>query len=422
MATKLKILVVNKYFYIRGGAEKVFFDEVSLLEQKGHEIGVFSMEHPRNAPSRYAPFFVSGVDYEGKMGTWQKLWEAGRILYSLEAKKKMRRLLQQEHFDLVHLHNIYHQISPSILDAIATAGLPAVMTLHDYKMVCPTYSLLADKRVCECCFQGRYFHSLWRRCAKDSYAKSFLSMAEMYLHHRLLKIYGKVALFIAPSRFLKAKVEESGFPYRIIHLPYFLNARDYQPNFISEEQSLVYFGRLSPEKGLETLIKAMSGVPANLKIIGEGPQRPRLEYLAGQLRLNNVQFLGYRQGDALFDEIKKSRFTVLPSEWYENYPVSVLESFALGKPVVGARIGGIPELVRDHDTGLTFEPGNIQDLQEKICFLMEEPDVITAMGKRARQFVEEVADPERHYQKLLKIYHLVIDSHLKETFKQSKIS
>jgi glycosyltransferase involved in cell wall biosynthesis len=404
----MKILLVNKYFYIRGGADKVFFDEASLLESKGHEIGFFSMDHPRNAPSRYAPFFVSGVDYEGKIGTWQKLQEAGRILYSREAKKKIRQLLGQEWFDLVHLHNIYHQISPSILDAIAAAGLPAVMTLHDYKMVCPTYSLYLDEHLCERCCQGKYFYCLLRRCSQKSYLKSFLNMTEMYLHHRILGQYGKINCFVSPSLFLINKLQEMGVSGEFHHLPNFIHIRNYRPQFIGEEQSLVYFGRLSQEKGLETLIQAMSGLPALLKIIGEGPQLPRLENLACQLRLKNVHFLGYRQGDALYDEIKKSRFSVLPSEWYENYPLSVLESFALGKPVVGSRIGGIPELVRDADTGLTFEPGNVQDLQEKIRFLLENPDVITQMGRRARQFVEEVADPDRHYHDLIKIYTGVI--------------
>jgi glycosyltransferase involved in cell wall biosynthesis len=323
----------------------------------------------------------------------------------------MRLLLQSQRFDLVHLHNIYHQLSPSILDAVAEAGLPAVMTLHDYKIVCPTYKLLSEGRVCERCAMGKYWHCLLHRCVKVSYAKSFVNMAEMYLHHYFLGQYGKVALFLAPSKFLADKVGDMGFPGEVRYLPNFIDVKTYAPQFAGQEPSLVFFGRLSPEKGLPTLIQAMADIPGILKLIGEGSERPRLEAMVHRKGLQNVQFLGYRQADLLFDEVKKSWFAVVPSEWYENNPLSILEAFALGKPVVGARIGGIPELVRDGDTGLTFEPGNVQDLQEKIVFLLKNPELVTQMGKRARQFVEEVADPERHYQKLMEIYRKVIENH-----------
>lgn len=400
----MKILLANKYFYIRGGADRAFFNEASLLESKGHEIGYFSMHHPRNAASRYDSYFVSGVDYQEKMGVWRKLQEAGRILYSLEAKKKMRRLLQRERFDLIHLHNIYHQLSPSILDAIAASGIPAVMTLHDYKMVCPTYSLFSKGGVCELCSQGRYFHCLVRRCSKGSYTYSLINALEMYLHHSLMGLYGKVKLFISTSRFTKDKLREMGFPREIRHLPNFINAQAHTPDSGWQERSLVFFGRLSREKGLHTLIQAMAGLHATLKLIGEGPERPALEGTVRQSGLNNIQFLGYRQGASLFAEIKKSMFAVIPSEWYENHPLSVLEAFALGKPVLGARIGGIPELVVDYETGLTFEPGNVQDLRGKIRFLLETPELLVQMGKNARDFVERELNPERHYAELLQIY------------------
>lgn len=401
---KMNLLLVNKYFYVRGGADKVFFEEAALLASKGHKLGFFSMDHPRNAPSPYAGYFVSGVDYEERLGLWRAVREAGRILYSWEAKQNLRRLLERERFDLVHMHNIYHQISPSILDAIAEAGLPAVMTLHDYKMVCPTYNLLSKGRICERCSRGRYFHGFLRRCAKDSYSRSFVNMAEMYLHHRILGLYGKVALFIAPSRFLKDKVLAMGFPGEVRYVPNFINAAAYRPQFGGRERSLVFFGRLSKEKGLETLIQAMAGIPGTLKLIGEGPERPRLEALVHQERLDNVQFWGYCQADALFAEVKKSWFAVIPSEWYENNPLSVLEAFALGKPVVAARSGGIPELVRDFDTGLTFEPGNVGDLREKIRYLLQDSELIVQMGQNARRYVEKELNPERHYAELLKIY------------------
>jgi len=403
----MKILLVNKYFYLRGGSDKVFFDEAALLQSKGHKVGFFSMQHPRNFPSRYAPDFVSRVDYAEKMGLLRRWQAAGRILYSLEAKRKLRRLLARERFDIVHLHNIYHQLSPSILDAVAEAGLPAVMTLHDYKMVCPAYTLFSRGRVCERCSQGRYFHVLLRRCVQDSYGKSLVCLAEMYLHHRLLGLYGKVARFIAPSQFMKNKLQDLGFPGQVSHVPNFVNAEAYLPHFGGEEQSLVYFGRLSKEKGLPTLLQAMAGLPATLKLIGEGPERPRLAETVRQARLANVRFLGYRQGASLWAEIRRSRFTVLPSEWYENFPLAVLESFALGKPVLGARIGGIPELVQDGETGLTFEPGNVKDLREKILYLLNHPHLLMEMGRKGRELAEKEFNPQKHYESLMSIFRFV---------------
>lgn len=405
----MNILLVNKFFYLKGGSERVLFEEAALLERQGHKVGFFSMGHPRNLSSRYENYFVSGVDYEGKMGLPQKLREAGRILYSWEARKKMGQLLEEEHFDIVHLHNIHHQLSPSILDAIAARGIPAVMTLHDYKMVCPIYTLLRDNSPCECCSGGRYYFCVRHRCNRKSFSRSLVNVLEMYAHHRLFDLYAKVAVFASPSIFLRDKLREMGFAKEIAHLPNFIPLADFTPAFHHREKSLVYFGRLSQEKGLFTLIKAMPGLGGALKIIGEGPERGKLEELCAHHGLDNVRFLGYLQEQNLHREISRAMFAVMPSECYENFPLSVLEAFALGKPVVGARMGGIPELVRDLDTGLTFEAGNVQDLREKLRFLLENPDLVRDMGENARRLVEERYNPESHYAGLVEIYRRAAD-------------
>jgi glycosyltransferase involved in cell wall biosynthesis len=218
-----------------------------------------------------------------------------------------------------------------------------------------------------------------------------------------------IDVYISPSKFLKSKCEEMGFKGKIIYLPNFVRVEDYVPQYGWEENYIVYFGRLSEEKGLFTLIEAVKDIPGiTLKIIGEGPLKESLELKVESLKLNNVKLLGYKTGHELKEEIKKAMFVVCPSEWYENNPRSIIESFALGKCAIGARIGGIPELVRDNETGLTFEPGSVDDLRSKITHLLENSFKIQQMGKNARRFVEEEINQEYHYEKLMQIYNASI--------------
>ena len=401
----MKILFCNKYFYPKGGAEISMFETARLLESYGHQVAFFSMHHPLNYPSVFSPFFVSQTDYgDAELNFFQKAKIAGRLVYSSEARNKIRALIKQEKPDIVHLNNIYHQLSPSIIDELYYLNVPMVMTMRDFKMVCPSYLCFRQNEECDLCSQGKYYYCFLHRCTKGSYSKSFLNMVEMYLHHHVKKIYYKVNAFISPSMYLKTKVEKMGFNKPVVHLPNFVRAKDFTPNFEAKEKSLVYFGRLSQEKGLARLLEAVKNIDVILKIIGDGPQREELERKAKDGGLCDVRFLGYRQEEGLHEEIRKSLFVVLPSEWPENYPRSVIEAFALGKPVIGARIGGIPELVKDYVTGLTFVPGNIRQLRELICYLINHPDTVREMGERARQFVETELSPEKHYSRLREIY------------------
>ena len=399
----MKILLVNKYFYLKGGAEYVLFETADLLRSKGHEVISFSMRHPRNIKSEYEKYFVSNVDYE-KGGINNKIDYAIKLLYSFEAKRKIEELIKEEKPDIAHLHNVYHQISPSILYTLKKFDIPVIMTLHDYKMVCPSYSMLSDGKICEFCKDSNYYYCVLRKCVKESRLKSILNTCEMYLHHKILGIYNLVDVFISPSMFLKNKVEEMGFRGNIVHLPNFVNLCDYKPQYDWQEDSIVYFGRLSKEKGLFTLIDAMEGLDLKLKIIGEGPSKQGLESRVKSWGLENIKFMGYKSEEELKDEIKKSMFIVLPSEWYENNPLTIIEGFSLGKPAVGARIGGIPELVKDNETGLTFELGNVDDLRAKIILLLKSPADIERMGRNARKMVDEKLNPEIHYEKLMEIY------------------
>ena len=234
----------------------------------------------------------------------------------------------------------------------------------------------------------------------------------MYIHHNMLHIYNNIDLYISPSIFLKDKVLEMGFKGNVVHLPNFVNTGSIEPSYTWNSRSIFYAGRLSPEKGLETLLNAVKGIDVNLKIIGDGSLKEALACKVKNEGINNVEFLGYKNSGDLQNEIKGSMFGILPSECYENSPLSVIETFALGKPVIGARIGGIPELIKDGETGLTFKAGNFSDLRGKIELMLQEKNIST-MGRNARKFVEKELNPEKHYKNLMKIYEKALNKESK---------
>ena len=405
----MKILIVNKYLYPKGGSEKSVLETTKLLKDNGHKVIYFSMKSPKNIFSGQEEYFVSNVNYEGS--TWSKTDAFLKLLYSIEAKKKIESLITKESPDVAHLNNIYHQISPSIIHSLKKYNIPIVMTLHDYKMVCASYSMLYQGKVCEACQNGRYYQCFLKGCVKNSHMKSFLNTIEMYFHHNIMDIYSLVDVYISPySNFFETKLKEMGFKNNIVHLQNFVQLDRLNPQYHWVENSIVYFGRLSREKGVLTLIKAMKYLTEiYLKIIGEGPMKNELEKTIKRENIHNVQFMGYLTGEELKNEIKKSMFVVVPSEWYEPFALTIIEAFALGKPVIGSRIGGIPERVKHGETGLLFEPGDSNDLKSKIEFMINDSDNIIKMGNNARSFVAEEFNAEKHYQRLMEIYEQTID-------------
>jgi len=418
----LTILHVNKFHYLKGGSEVVYFQTAQVLESHGHKSLFFSMHHPDNQPCVTSDFFVPFIDFNKLEGLKENIRGAGRILYSLKSRKLLSNLLDRYKIDIAHLHNIHHQISPSILHEFKKRKIPVIMTLHDYKMVCASYNLLVQERPCEVCVRGNYYKAIIHRCVKDSFYKSVLGASEMYLHHSIIDIYGNVDIFIAPSLFLKNKLIEMGFEKEIVYLPNFIDLSNFDKftgdtecEKSGEEKSVVYFGRLARGKGLFTLIEAAYRHLKNdkskdliVKIIGDGPLKDKLQEMVKASSIDNVRFLGYLKGEQLFNEITKSLAVVIPSEWYENNPMSVIEAFALGKPIIGSRIAGIPELVKDDLTGLTFEPENASDLYEKIVFLKNNPDKAKTLGRNAKLFVKNELNAENYYEKLIEIYNRAI--------------
>jgi glycosyltransferase involved in cell wall biosynthesis len=369
----MRILQVNKFHYPRGGAEKYYLELGKALEEAGHEIAYFSMHHPKNLPSLYSKYFVSRLSFnEG--GLKDKLKTPGRVIYSLEAKRKFKRLLQDFKPDIIHIHNIYHQLSPSILNVASHFKIPIVMHLHDYKLICPNYQLFAHGKICEDCKPNKYINCFKNRCFQGSYSKSALASIEMYIHHSWCKIYKKnISTFIAPSNFMKEKVSEYGWDkdkITTIYNPFSanLNTNHVEIQNTKKEDYLLYFGRLSPEKGLSTLLRAASISGDNVKLAGLGPEKNNLENLAKKLKIK-VEFLGFKSGEELKNIILKAKAVVIPSIWYENMPLSLLEALNLSCLVIASNIGGLPEIVKPPKNGFLFEAGNFLDLANKIKLL-----------------------------------------------------
>ncbi|MCP4748553.1 MAG: glycosyltransferase family 4 protein [Desulfobacteraceae bacterium] len=404
----MKILLANKYFYIKGGAETYLFSIADMLKRKGHKINYFSMHHKNNFDSPDNKYFVRQWNNHD-LSFSNILAASSQLLYSFEAKNKIRRLLADYQPDIVHLNNIYHQLSPSIIHAVKNYGVPMVMTIHDLKLVCAVYALYTRGRICEACKNGRYFNCAINTCVKGSILKSCLGTLEMYLHHSFLKIYNHIDIFIAPSLFIKNKILELGFKGEIVYLPNFVNLEQFIPDYQWKQRSVIYFGRLVGNKGVLSLINAVKTIDGiELKIIGQGPLKKYIQEKIRTENISNVRLLGFKTGQDLHTEIKNSMFVIVPSQLYENNPLSVIEAFSLGKPVIGSDIGGIPELVQNNRTGFTFNPESEEDLRDKIITLSKDPEMIVKMGTNARKLIEKKLNAGTYYKSLKKIYQRVL--------------
>ena len=410
----MKILQVNKYFYVKGGPERYMFGVSKLLRAHGHDIAFFSMNNAKNGFSEWSKYFVHNVDYNKEAGIVNGIRMSKNILYSKESFDKISQLVDEFKPDVAHLHNFNHQLSPSILVALKSKKVPVVMTVHDYKLVCPSYSMLNHGNVCELCRERRFYSCLGTKCHKNSFAKSAVATLESYLHHCIFKSYQHIDRFICPSVFIMKKLQEMGLKGNFSHLANFVDVGKFNPlNHSFEKKTadrFIFLGRLSKEKGVDTLFEAVKGLPVKLDIVGEGPMKKGLEERIRQESINNINLKGYLKTEELMGAVRGSFMGVVPSEWYENNPLSILEAFACGVPVIGTSIGGIPELVKDGETGFLFQLGNVDDLRDKIIRAINSGEEVEKMGERARRMVEEKYSPGTHYGTLIEIYKDAIKS------------
>lgn len=360
----MKIIQANKFLYPKGGADKYCLTLISELEKAGELIVPFGMADNRNINSSWSKYFSENIDYH-KKGNSFKI--ATRLIWNKEAAYKFGALLDEAKPELIHAHNIYHQLSPSILIEAKKRKVPVIITLHDYKLVCPNYLMFTHGKHCEKCLSGSYLNCLINNCYY-SYSRSGLASLESFLHNKVWHSYrDNVNLFISPSNYLKEKMVSAGWDRdKIVVL---INpAPKYDPQ--SDGSRLLYLGRLSVEKGVDILLQALKLTNEKLDIAGAGPDEAKLKELSKELQLEDrVIFHGQLLGEDLEKLKREAKAIILPSIWAENMSLVLLESLAYGKLIIASSSGGTPELIEDGDTGFLFPPGNINILAQKIINL-----------------------------------------------------
>lgn len=409
----MRVLVVNTYFYIRGGDCRYTFGLGELLKEHGHQVEYFAMHHPKNFEYALSMHFAPYIDFPEEMAKKEvksMLSVLKTTFYNREADRRISALAREFKPDLVHINNIHHHLSVSIIFALKRLGIPVVWTLHDYTIMCPNTSFLNDITVssCERCKTRKFYWALLSRCKKKSLPASAVAMIEGYFNH-ISGAYRRVDMYISPSRFLRSKMIEYGLPSKKIRaVEYFIIPEQFSPRDDVGNYAL-YLGRLTREKGVKTLIRAFGTLKGTrLLIAGDGPERADIEGYVAENNVRNIEFLGFLSGCRLTDILSRALFVVVPSEWYENFPYSILESFAYARPVLGARMGGIPELVEDGKTGFLFDAGDSDGLSGKMRQMFENPDICREMGRNARKKVLRLCSPEVHYDKLMRIYRDVL--------------
>lgn len=350
----MRILLSNKFYYRRGGDCIYMLNLEQLLKAHGHEVAVFAMDYPDNLDTPWKKYFPQNMS---------KLMAFTRPFGSGEVKRKFSRLLDDFKPDVVHLNNIHTQLSPVVAELAHKRGVKVVWTLHDYKLLCPRYDCLRDgSEICEVCFGGDKRPCLDNRCMKGSRLASWVGYKEAVAWSRE-RLEACTDVFICPSRFMAEKMVQGGFnASKMVTLCNFIDVEKCRKEDYDKGDYYCFIGRLSHEKGAKTLIEASNRLPYKVKIIGGGPMMDELRGMARP----NVEFVGFKQWNEIKELVGMARFSVIPSEWYENNPLSVIEAQCLGTSVLGARIGGIPELIEEGKTGMTFESRNIDDLQDKI--------------------------------------------------------
>jgi len=403
----MRVLYCNKYNFRFSGTEVYLFELMQLMRSKGDEVALFSMADARGEPTPYDRHFVPHIDFKASLSPVQSIHGAAHAIYSTDARRRIRAMIQEFRPDVAHIRGIYHHLSPSILWELRAQNIPVVYHLNDFKLLCPNYNFVAGGHVCEKCKGGAFWQTLRTRCHSGSATRAVLA-AEAYVHHWLGTYRKCVDLFLAPSQFVRDKFVEHGWDAaRFEVLSHFqsIQAESYAP----KDGPILYFGRLSAEKGVDDLLRAVQHVPnLQLVIVGDGPERHGLEQLARTLGLTNVQFLGHVGPEELDRRISESRFTVLPSRAYETLGKTILESYAHGRSVIASDLGSRRELIRDGETGLLYPPGDVNQLAEAIQLLGLSPDLAQTMGRAGWELVRRNHAPEEHYQKLTSLYERLV--------------
>ncbi|MCM1067956.1 MAG: glycosyltransferase family 4 protein [Muribaculaceae bacterium] len=405
----MKIALVNYRYFISGGPERYFFNIKEILERNGHTVIPFSVKGPKNFPTEYERYFIESVGDEEYFAKTKKtvgtvLKSFSRMFYSTEARRNFTRLLADTKPDLVYIMQYHNKISPSIIYAARSLGIPVVHRISDFQYMCPNALFYNDRTgVCEDCLKGRRLSCIRNKCVHGSTVYSAIKAAAKGLHD-LMDVPGKIDAFVVPSTFTLGKLAEYGIAKeKLHHIPTFFNSKGSLPE-PTYEPYFLYVGRIEKQKGLQTLIDAFAGTPYRLKIIGfsnDGYIDTLRQSLDG--KDHNIEFLGRMDFDAIVPYLSSCLCTLVPSEWYDNFPNAILESFAFSKPVIATDFGSLPELVKDGTTGLTFPYGDVDALRRCVSRLAENPAEARRMGANARQVLDREYSPEAHYSALMEL-------------------
>jgi len=397
----MKVLQVNKYFFIKGGADRVFFDTIGMLKDRGCSVITLSTEHPDNCPADESNYFIKSPEIRD-LSFIHKIGAIRRFISNPEAARAIEAVIVKEKPDVAHLHNIFNGISLSILPVLKKYHIPVVLMLHDARLICPSSLFNLRGTLCANCRKSFFLNCALHKCYQNSRLYSLMCAMEMFHKDFCFNYDQYISRYIFVSR-----------AYRNFHCArhsFFKNKSDilYNSTAIQERQGenirgdyFLFCGRVTEEKGIKTLVRAFQGKKAHLKVAGTGPLTASLKEEAG----TNVEFLGFLSGTALADAIRGASFIVVPSEWEENNPLSVIEAYSYGKPVIGSRIGGIPEIIDEGHTGYTFTAFDREDLSRVIdeasCISDE---AYAEMSVAAASFARQNFDRLAYCDKLIDIY------------------
>ena len=404
----MKVLLIDVYNYNKGGAETVCFNTGHLLKEHGYEVVYFTLKWAQNRPSPYERYFPESK--ETRRGPLRQLRNLVNYFYNFEAARKIEQLIKDERPDIAHIHLMWGQITPSIFPVLKKYHIPILFTVHDYRIVCPAYTFRdGNGRICEAC-QGQHFYKCFTHtCCKGSKLMSALMAAEQYFRNAFFNPAKYIDGFIYVSNFAR-NIQEKYMPALKakpnVTLYNFSTSIVTRPKAMPADRYYLFFGRLSYEKGVMTLLKTFKDLPqCRLNVVGTGPKEEELKAFASENGMKNVTFLGYEQGKELTDLVSNAYFAIVPSEWYENNPMTIIEAYSVGTPVIGARIGGIPEIVVDDQTGFQFESGNAADLKNTVLKANAiDGKTYMALSHGTINFANENLSKDSYWKKLIAFY------------------
>jgi len=419
----VKIILINYRYFVSGGPERYMFNIKEVLEKNGHTVVPFSIKNQNNLSSEYEKYFIKPVSKAeavyfseyNKSNIITAFRSFLRMFYSFEAKRKLNQLIRVVKPDIIYVLHYQNKISASIFDAAKKSKIPVVHRISDFGLICSNalFYRPIQKDICERCLNGSRMNAVVNKCVHDSRVYSFIKAASLKFQ-QTLKIREKIQFFVVPSLFTIEKLKIYGLPAsKVAHIPTFFNFQSIsEAPEISYEPFALYIGRIEPEKGLRTMVKAFEGTGFNLKIIGfsaSGFDDELKNYLKN--KNENIEFLGRKSFNEIQDYLRKCAFTIVPSEWYDNFPNTILESYAFRKCVIATNIGSLKEMILNGETGLLFKIKDYGDLREKITYLFNNSDECRRLGSNAFARLSTEYSEKEHYTKLMKIFSSVIEAY-----------